>query len=241
VHTNEPEPSGTDERPTVGDEAPSTDRPRFVLPPIDRARLVGALVKVGIIVTVASVTSVALGVAAFAATSAYGQYGAVRNTPNAQSWAALTPRYSEQAICTACHGPEAGLQDASIHVNVSCETCHGPLAAHAVSDAAAREGIPGKPTNEICVTCHAVVAGRPATFPQIDEAQHYSGGPCLRCHDPHSIVAVRPSIVSHPLANLPECPTCHAPDGLRKIPTGHEIVSDAICLSCHGQAAAGKR
>ena len=186
------------------------------------------------------VASVALGTAAFVAASFYAQYGAVRNTPNAQAWGGLTPRFAGQAICTSCHAPEAGAQDASIHVDVSCEACHGPAAAHSASDAAARATVLARPTSAICATCHAATAGRPAAFPQVDPATHFAGGQCLRCHDPHSIVAVRPPTVSHPLANLPECTTCHAPDGLKKIPTGHEIVGDAICLSCHGPAADGK-
>jgi hypothetical protein len=91
------------------------------------------------------------------------------------------------------------------------------------------------PTSEICVTCHAAVPGRPATFPQIDGAEHYVGNACLRCHDPHSIRAVRPPAVTHRLAKLPECTTCHAPDGLKKVPTGHEPVPDATCRSCHSR------
>lgn len=231
------QPTVEDDQPTVGDDQPSNDGPRFALPPIAWARVVAMSIKIGIFVVV---TSVALGVAAFAAASSYAAYGAVRNTPNAHVWASLTPRFAGQAVCTSCHAAEAGAQDASIHVNVSCEGCHGPGAAHSSSAAAATSAVLIKPTSRICVSCHAVTAGRPTTFPQIDQATHYSGGECLRCHDPHSIVAVRPPTVSHPLANLPECTTCHAPDGLKKIPTGHAIVGDTICLSCHGQDASGK-
>jgi hypothetical protein len=212
-------------------------RVRAALPPIDWARVAVTTVKIGIAVVV---TSVALGVGAFATASFYSEYGAVRNVPNAQAWAALTPRFAGGAICASCHASEAGAQDASIHVNVSCEACHGPAAAHASSAAAATTTVLTEPTSGICATCHVAVAGRPAAFPQIDPATHYSGGQCERCHDPHSIVAVRPPTVTHPLANLPECTTCHAPDGLKKTPTGHEIVGDTICLSCHGQGANGE-
>jgi hypothetical protein len=209
-------------------------RSRFTLPPIAWTRVAVTTVKIGIVVVV---TSVALGVSAFAAASFYSEYGAGRNVPNAHAWAGLTPRFAGQAICSSCHAPEAGAQDASIHVNVSCEDCHGPAAAHSSSAAAARAAVLTKPTSGTCATCHLAAAGRPAAFPQIDRAAHYSGEQCLRCHDPHSIVAVRPPTVTHPLANLPECTTCHAPDGLKKVPTGHEVVGDTICLSCHGPAA----
>lgn len=228
-----PEPSGAGEQPTDGDEQPSSDGPRFALPTIAWARLAATTIKIGIIVVVASV---ALGVAAFVAASSYSQYGALRNTPNAHAWGGLTPRFAGQAVCASCHALESGIQDASIHVNVSCENCHGPLAAHSSSDAAAKEFVPDKPKDEICATCHAAVAGRPAAFPQVDQAKHYSGDQCLRCHDPHSIVAVRPPTVSHPRTNLPACTTCHAPGGLKKVPSGHELVGDAICLSCHHPA-----
>jgi len=220
--------------PPVPDDQPSSGDSRFALPNIAWRRVASTAIKVGIVMAVASV---ALGVAAFVAASTYEQYGAVKNTPNAAAWAGLTPRFGGQAICSSCHAHESGIQDASIHVNVSCENCHGPLAAHAASDAAARNLPPGKPHSEICVTCHAVTPGRPADFGQVDPATHFSGGECLRCHDPHSITAIRPPVVSHPLTDLPVCTTCHAPDGLKKIPVGHEPVADPICLSCHAQPA----
>jgi hypothetical protein len=191
-------------------------------------------VKLGV---VAAVATVALGAGAFAAASFYNDYGAVRNGPNAEAWRALTPRFAGAATCTACHAAQATAEDASIHLDVACEDCHGPAAAHSASDAAARATVLGKPASGICVACHAATAGRPAAFPQIDPAAHFSGGQCLRCHDPHSIVAVRPPVVLHPLVDLPECTTCHAPDGLKAIPAGHELVEDAVCLACHGPGA----
>jgi hypothetical protein len=236
-----PEPSGDGGQPATGDdEQPSNEGPRFVLPSIDWARVARAVRTGGTVAIFVVVVSVALGTAAFVAASFHDQYGAVKDVPNAHTWAGVAPRFAGQALCTSCHAPEAAAQDASIHVNVSCEDCHGPAAAHSSSAAAARAAVLTKPTSGMCVTCHAATAGRPTTFPQVDPARHYSGGQCLRCHDPHSIVAVRPPPVSHPLENLPECTTCHAPDGLKEIPTGHELVGDAICLSCHGRAAEGK-
>lgn len=261
---NEPTPAGPDEnerrspaQPSAGtgdtssksdDEglrivAPRRVRPRLRLPRISlsalawrRRGVTGVRLTVGVLLA-----SVALGTAAFAAATVYAQYGAVRNEPNAASWGGLTPRFAGQAACTSCHEPEARIQDASAHAPVSCEGCHGPLAAHSASDAAARSRAVEKPSTDVCNACHTAVAGRPADFPQIDRSKHYSGRLCLRCHDPHAIVAVRPPVVSHPRANLPACTTCHAPDGLRKIPEGHEPVADAVCLTCHAPGANGKR
>lgn len=177
--------------------------------------------------------SIALGVTAAVAAGFYAEYGAVKNDPNADAWAGLTGRLAGSERCATCHAPEATAQDASAHVEVSCEGCHGASAPHAASETAAKEVEVDIPTSPICATCHAQTAGRPSPISQVDPASHYSGDRCMRCHDPHSIVAVRPPVVSHPLANLPECTTCHAPDGLKKIPIGHEIVRDEICLSCH--------
>lgn len=189
------------------------------------------------IALVAAVASVVLGVGAFATATIYADYGAVRDGPNAASWASLATRFAGSAACATCHGTQTVAQDASIHADVACESCHGPAAAHSASDDVARSVVLAKPPSTICATCHATTAGRPVAFPQVDPATHFAGGPCLRCHDPHSIVAVRPPTVTHPLADLPECTTCHAPDGLKKIPSGHQIVGDKVCLACHGPAA----
>ena len=208
-----------------------TARPRVTWPTVDWRRTGIMALKVGVVVAVASVV---LGVGAFAASAMYTDYGPVKNVPNARAWAALTPQFAGSATCASCHRTQADAQDASIHVNVACEACHGPAAAHAASDAAARSVVLAKPPSAICARCHTATTGRPASFPQVDLATHYVGGPCLRCHDPHSIVAQRPPVVTHPLTDLPECTTCHAPDGLKKIPSGHQVVGDKVCLSCHG-------
>jgi len=213
---------------------PHVALPHFALPRIAWRRVVIRTAKIG---TLTVALSVALGGAAFGAVTLYSAYGPVRNEPNTQAWRDLTPRAAGALVCTSCHASEATAQDASIHADVSCEDCHGPAAAHAGDEAAARATVLPVPKGGICASCHAAIAGRPSTFPQVDLAAHFSGGSCLRCHDPHSIVAVRPPAVTHPLANLPECTTCHAPGGLKKVPSGHEIVADAVCLACHGHAA----
>jgi Cytochrome c7 and related cytochrome c len=225
-----PAPSGDDERAHVGEDGQPPDEPRSSRAPIAWTPMLAKAVRIGGFVVL---VSIALGGAAAVAAGFHAEYGAVKNGPNAQAWAALTSRMAGAAICTSCHEPEARAQDASAHVDVSCEGCHGPAAGHASSEVAAREVVLRTPTSLICATCHAGTAGRPSPISQINPADHYSGDQCMRCHDPHSIVAVRPPTVSHPLADLPECTTCHAPDGLKRIPSGHEIVRDEICLSCH--------
>ena len=66
-----------------------------------------------------------------------------------------------------------------------------------------------RPTSAICRTCHAATSGRPAIIPQIVPGHHFSGGQCLRCHDPHSIVGRRPPR-SPSVDDLPGCTSCHA-------------------------------
>jgi hypothetical protein len=90
------------------------------------------------------------------------------------------------------------------------------------------------PASGICLTCHEATTGRPGDVHQVDPELHYSGSLCLRCHDPHAVLAVAPPNVTHPLEQLPPCITCHAPNGLTKLPSGHELVKDSVCLSCHG-------
>jgi len=225
-----PEAAECGEGPQVEDEQPPRVRRRSARPPIAWGRSLARAVRVGGFLVL---VSIALGGAAAVAGGFYAEYGAVKNDPNADAWAGLTERMAGSERCASCHAPEAVAQDASAHVDVSCEGCHGSSAPHAADEMAAREIEVDTPTSLICATCHAQTAGRPAPISQVDPATHYSGDRCMRCHDPHSIVAVRPPVISHPLDNLPECTTCHAPDGLRKIPTGHEIVRDEICLSCH--------
>ena len=178
--------------------------------------------------------SVALGTGAFAASSLYGQYGGARAQANALDWAARGATYSRTA-CIGCHRGQQGTGAVGRHAGVTCEACHMPVADHPGTG----RGVVALPVPEsgICVTCHGLTAGRPATFPQIDPAGHYGGAACLRCHDPHTTAAVAPPEVTHPLDRLPACTTCHAPDGLKKVPAGHEMVGDDICLSCHGARA----
>ena len=172
----------------------------------------------------------------------YGEYG-FHPEENARSWAALTPQYADTAICQDCHEPQYAAWQGERHASVTCESCHGPLAEHAAT--APVEAEPGSlgvvaPDEALCAICHEQSPAKPIAFAQVDLAAHYSGGACLACHDSHSADAVRPPEISHSLARLPECVTCHAPAGLKPVPDGHVESSDAACQGCHKRPAAGQ-
>ena len=190
------------------------------------------MAKVGVLVAVVAVGLVA---AAAAFAIVYDEYG-YHPAENARSWAALTPSYADSSVCRRCHETEYAPWQAGKHVPVVCESCHGPLAQHA---ATAPESAPSgslgvaKPAEGLCVTCHQEVAGRPATFPQVDLSAHFAEAPCLGCHNPHVATAVVAPTISHPLDSLPACITCHAPAGLKPVPAGHVPSTDAVCRRCH--------
>jgi hypothetical protein len=165
----------------------------------------------------------------------YGEYG-FHPEENARTWAALTPQYADAAVCQRCHETEYAAWQGERHASVTCESCHGPLAEHAAT--APREAEPGSlgltmPDEGLCVVCHEASPAKPAAFKQVDLAEHYPGGACLGCHDSHSADATRPPDISHSLARLPACVTCHAPSGLKPVPAGHVDTSDANCRACH--------
>ncbi|HYM82760.1 MAG TPA: hypothetical protein VEY67_01240 [Candidatus Dormibacteraeota bacterium] len=197
---------------------------------MSRTRLTGTFRAACLIV----VASVIIGLGLFLATTAYAEFGGVKATTNARAWASRPLRYAPSA-CQACHQAETAKQATNRHGAIDCETCHGLVGSHPGADRAAVKPLP-KPTGALCVQCHAAVVGRPAALAQIDPATHYNGGTgtaCLRCHDPHAVVAVAPPRIVHPTAGLPACTTCHNPNGLKRIPTGHELVADTVCLTCH--------
>ena len=186
------------------------------------------------VVTV-TVISVAMGGAAFAASNLHQQYGAPHIQVDARAWAGRATTYSLDA-CLQCHGDVWAARENGAHADLLCQACHVPSVAHPGSVPGVLVHLPVL-NSSICVTCHGTTPGRRPAFPQVDPSEHYRGAACLRCHDPHTAAASRPPEVAHPLAGLPACTTCHAPDGLIKLPADHELADDAVCLSCHAPGA----
>ncbi len=191
-------------------------------------RLVAVVVKAGVVVCA---LSVAFFLVASAASSLYGEYG-FHPAENARSWAALTPTYAGAAVCGRCHSTEYVPWTTSKHKGVTCESCHGPLGVHATADPPTPVGATDA-SDKICILCHEKIVGRPAGFQALVLESHYPGVSCLQCHNTHTTVAMPPPRVTHPLANLPECITCHGATGLQAMPVGHKVSADRVCLACH--------
>ncbi|MFN8622416.1 MAG: multiheme c-type cytochrome [Chloroflexota bacterium] len=203
-------------------------------PPRPRRRrrriLLVAAALVGVVVLALGAT---VGVVAFQ--QLYATYGA-HPEQNAQEWAARAPHYTLQSgSCRACHLTETLRVRTSWHQNLDCETCHGPQNAHAQAATLTAQGAVAveKPRRDICSTCHQQIAGRPDTFPQVDKSVHFKGASCAQCHGVHQIIAARPPDITHPRSHLPDCIVCHAPEGIKGLPDGHQASPDAVCLTCH--------
>lgn len=155
---------------------------------------------------------------------------------NARSWAALKPEFGVSSTCGRCHEPEAAKATTASHEGIGCQSCHGPLLEHTlVADESPDDAADlAVPTDELCVSCHVAVVGRPDAVRQIVPADHYVAE-CLQCHDPHTGISNPPLVVLHPLDRLPACVTCHGPEGFKARNQRHPDVGDrdAECLACH--------
>ncbi len=91
--------------------------------------------------------------------------------------------FADGNACGGCHDDIVTARQGSKHAQVRCQACHGALAAHAEDPSAQTPQLPDPV--KLCVTCHTQLVGRPATFPQVDPADHSGGAPCRNCHNPH--------------------------------------------------------
>lgn len=206
-----------------------------VRPRTRRGRIVAAVSVLG----GAALIAVALFAGAVMAWDPYLDF-ALHPDSNAKQWAALKMNFADSSVCLQCHVTETSRLGSHAHASIGCQSCHGPLLAHveAGENASKADVRITTPTDEVCVRCHAAAEGRPADFKTIVPANHYVGQ-CLQCHDPHTALAERPPVVSHPLENLPPCLTCHGPDGFKARNQRHPAgtLTDQECLQCH---AAGR-
>ncbi len=146
------------------------------------------------------------------------------------------PVYQGSRSCETCHRPEFSTWSAGTH-RISCEDCHGAAGTHPQvgkppligSDTHARLMdaryglVTGKmrvpaDTVRLCTQCHAPIAGRPATQPQIVVRQHAGTQQCIACHSPHAPKIAFPPIPKQALVG--------------SVPAGK--VAAAPCAGCHG-------
>lgn len=154
---------------------------------------------------------------------------------NAQQQAGSELTFAGAATCGGCHKAETTQLVTSKHEGIGCESCHGALEQHAISSPGPdADLLIATPTDELCIKCHEVTTGRPATFPQVNPQAHYTLE-CLACHNPHSGVSMKPPIVQHPIDGLPHCMTCHGQAAFEARDIRHPEAStdDQACLACH--------
>jgi hypothetical protein len=85
--------------------------------------------------------------------------------------------------CALCHPDVVEALGAGRHVGVGCEACHGPLARHTEDPAAQKAARPDP--RATCLRCHEGNVAKPASFPQVNPAEHAPDGSCADCHPPH--------------------------------------------------------
>jgi len=111
----------------------------------------------------------------------FGTYGHYR--PGATEDRRQLPNvFAGRAACEECHTDVAETKAKGKHARPACEACHGPLAGHA-ADPSIKPVRPDGRT--VCLRCHTALVGRPASFPQIDVAEHAPKGLCTECHASH--------------------------------------------------------
>lgn len=91
--------------------------------------------------------------------------------------------YAGRAACLDCHPDAAEAAKGSGHAAVHCEACHGPLARHAEDPTTAAAERPDAAA--LCARCHQQNVARPASFPQVDFAEHAGDEACNSCHVAH--------------------------------------------------------
>lgn len=97
---------------------------------------------------------------------------------------ALPLAFAGAKACVECHEDVVSARAGGRHAAVNCEACHGALASHAEDPDALKPGLPEPQT--LCLICHQVNVAKPASFPQVDPADHGDGEACNACHQPHN-------------------------------------------------------
>lgn len=113
----------------------------------------------------------------------FGELGHFRTGAIADN-AARPPVFAGRKACAECHSEVADELHGDAHAAIGCESCHGALAVHADDPETAAP--PALDARALCRLCHAALAARPASHPQVDAEAHSEGNSCTDCHSPHA-------------------------------------------------------
>jgi len=158
---------------------------------------------------------------------------------NPRLWAARAVNNQRPDACTECHQGMYDGWNGSAHLGVTCEDCHGSAKEH-IAKARNKENalFPLADAKDLCLTCHAMIAGRPPGFPQVDPARHPEAlkgslATCTLCHTPHN-PGIPPEF-THSLDGRTVCLNCHGADKWKPVPPDHAKRTQETCLTCHRQ------
>lgn len=147
------------------------------------------------------------------------------------------PKFQGSASCQSCHETQYAAWSTGIHHStdvgkvVKCEVCHGPggsrdpapgyihAATGTVHPVNLKLVVPTD-TRALCAVCHEQIAGRPRQQPQVVIDEHAGTQQCTLCHDPHSPLTMKGTLVA-------------------STDTGSAAVgrnAAAACGACHGAA-----
>ena len=197
----------------------------------------------------AVVLVVALTARRLAYPDSYGEFGHYRGKAVEQAMNLIPPLHVGREACAECHDDIAKVHARDVHRSIDCENCHGPGRSHIDEQKETKTSRPdAKPvhigkTVEDCLVCHRRLVARPASFPQIDVAEHFRmlhvADPqtaCTKCHDAHRPMFADTPVDAarlHPVIN--ECVDCHKHEQDRTLakPDKHPVIFE--CAYCHAE------
>jgi len=168
-----------------------------------------------LIVVLAAGLGIALSAKWYFTADSFYEYGHFR-ADSVPEMAARKVAWQGGGYCQSCHSERHAQWSANNHKSVNCETCHGAAQDH---PAKGKLAIPAD-TRSLCSLCHAQMAERPRTQPQIVLAEHGAGQPCVACHNPHApklggvVAAVTGDRGAGQSKHRESCASCHGASGV---------------------------